>query len=80
MHTLSIQAEWAIEEYTKIVFRFVWFKPPSKPVTAEKIITGYIRGVAAILDRSVKGAIFCQVKISPACAHSVDFITWGNQK
>jgi hypothetical protein len=28
----------------------------------------------------VKGAIFCQVKMRNPWNHSVEFITWGNQK
>jgi len=79
MIILSIQDEWIIEEYVKISFMLIWLIPPINPIRADKIID-VSRLKLFIKDNMINGAIFCHVKIIRHWGHSINIITWGNQK
>lgn len=78
-----IQPVWAIDEKA-ISFRiWVWLSPPSPPIRMDRIADEFriIRLVLLwFITRMVRGAIFCQVRITRVVSVVAPCATSGSQK
>lgn len=61
-----IQPVWEIDEYVSISLMDVWFSPPRAPRRPDASVNMVTSSFILKYAISVKGAIFCQVRITRA--------------
>lgn len=75
----NIQALCEMEEYVKIIFIEIWFKPPRAPVKDDKIIKT-TKNKFFNEHKRIRGATFCHENKIRAWIQDKLEITCGNQK
>jgi hypothetical protein len=81
---MIIHPRWLMDEYARIVRRFVWFSPIIPPIVVPVIAISVVCFGSDLemyeKDRRIRGAIFCHVERIKQFVHERDDITDGNHK